>query len=138
MWGDGSGTGTGGTFALPEGPLRMWKGKWDPMVYHFSSNWKELSTLKLSLEQMWHEDPASLQGVTVFYFTDNSGVYWISAAGSSSSPTLHDLIESIRLWEIELDCHLLGARMIPSTKSSSLFRPFAPSGLPSGSITHGT
>ena len=33
---------------------------------------------------------------------------------------------------------VLGARMIPSTKSSSLFRPFAPSGLPSGSITHGT
>ena len=37
-WGDGSGIGTGGTFEIPNGPLKMWKGKWNRMVYQFSSN----------------------------------------------------------------------------------------------------
>ena len=106
MWGDGSGTGTGGTFELPEGPLRMWKGKWSPAVFHFSSNWKELSTLKLSLLQIRDEDPDAVQGTTVFYFTDNSTTYWISSSGSSASPALHRLIEEIRLLELELTCTL--------------------------------
>jgi hypothetical protein len=57
MWGDGSGTGTGGTFTVPDGPLRMWKGKWSPVVYRFSSNWKELMTLKLSLLHIKTERP---------------------------------------------------------------------------------
>lgn len=39
MWGNGSGTGTGGTFVIPDGHLRMWKGKWMPiLVYKLSSN----------------------------------------------------------------------------------------------------
>jgi hypothetical protein len=29
----------------------MWKEKWVPVVYDFLSNWKELATLKLSLER---------------------------------------------------------------------------------------
>jgi hypothetical protein len=66
MWGDGSGTGTGGTFEFPGGPLRMWKGKWTPAVFHFSSNWKELSTLKLSLLQTRDEDITAVHGTTVF------------------------------------------------------------------------
>jgi hypothetical protein len=77
MWGDGSGTGTGGTFVVPKGPLRMWKGKWTPCVYKFSSNRKELMTLKLSLLHIENENPESVRGTTVFYFTDNSSVYWI-------------------------------------------------------------
>jgi hypothetical protein len=106
MWGDGSGTGTGGTFAVPDGPLRMWKGKWSPVVYKFSSNWKELMTLKLSLLHIKKENANSVRGTTVFYFTDNSTVYWISASGSSPSPELHKLIEEIRALELELGCTL--------------------------------
>jgi hypothetical protein len=106
MWGDGSGTGSGGTFVLSDGPLQMWKGKWVPIVYKFSSNWKELATLKLSLEQIRDAGGASVRGTTVFYFTDNSTTYWICASGSSSSPRLHKLIEEIRLLELELGIHL--------------------------------
>jgi hypothetical protein len=105
-WGDGSGTGTGGTFLVPGGPLKMWKGRWSPCVFKFSSNWKELSTLKLSLLRIKEEDAAAIRGTTVFYFTDNSTSYWIAASGSSPSPGLHKLIEEIRLLELELDCSL--------------------------------
>jgi hypothetical protein len=119
-WGDGSGTGTGGTYELPDAPftgpasgelpegrpLRMWKGKWSPLVYHFSSNWKELQTLNLTLQQLEKDDPRSVRGTTVFYFTDNSTTYWIAASGSSKSPILHALIEEIRTRELRLGCHL--------------------------------
>jgi hypothetical protein len=107
MWGDGSGTGTGGTFDIPDGkPLRMWKGKWHPAVFHFSSNWKELATLKLSLLHIMREGYEDVKGTTIFYFTDNSSVYWIATSGSSPSPGLHALIEEIRLLELDLDCSL--------------------------------
>jgi hypothetical protein len=106
MWGDGSGTGTGGTFQIPAGPLRMWKGRWNPAVFKFSSNWKELSTLKVSLLQIRNEEAQAIRGTTIFYFTDNSTTYWISASGSSPSPGLHKLIEEIRLLELELECSL--------------------------------
>jgi hypothetical protein len=97
MWGDGSGTGTGGTFVLPNGPLQMWKGKWLPVVYKFSSNWKELATLKLSLEHLRDAAEDSIRGTTIFYFTDNSSTYWILLSGSSPSPRLHKLIKEIRM-----------------------------------------
>jgi hypothetical protein len=74
-WGDGSGTGTGGTFTVGKEPLKMWKGKWHPCVHQFSSNWKELETLKLTLERLLDEDPNHVRGTAVFYFTDNSTVY---------------------------------------------------------------
>jgi hypothetical protein len=105
-WGDGSGTGTGGTFMVPGGPLKMWKGRWSPCVFKFSSNWKELSTLKLSLLRILEEDADAVQGTTVFYFTDNSTSYWIAASGSSSIPSLHKLIEEIRMLELKLECSL--------------------------------
>ena len=105
-WGDGSGTGTGGTFLVPDGALKMWKGKWLPVVYIFSSNWKELMTLKLSLLHIKNDNAAAIHGTTVFYFTDNSSVYWIASSGSSPSPELHKLIEEIRALELELDCLL--------------------------------
>jgi hypothetical protein len=106
MWGNGSGTGTGGTFAVPDGPLKMWKGRWSPFVFKFSSNLKELSMLKLSLLWIRDEDAQAIRGTTVFYFTDNSTLYWISASGSFSSLALHKLIEEIRLLKLELDCSL--------------------------------
>jgi hypothetical protein len=66
MWGDGSGTGTGGTFVLPGGPLRMWKGCWSATVFKVSSNWKELSTLKLSLLQIRDDGADAVRDTTVF------------------------------------------------------------------------
>jgi hypothetical protein len=110
-WGDGSGTGTGGTYQLPnrfveERPLKMWKGKWSPIVYKFSSSWKELQTLNLTLQRLEEDDPDAIKGTTVFYFMDNSTTYWISASGSSKNPAPHALIEEIRTREIRLGCLL--------------------------------
>jgi hypothetical protein len=105
-WGDGSGTGTGGTLDLPDQPLKMWLGKWAVVVFKFSSNWKELETLRLTMRQLQHEHPDEVRGTTLFYFTDNSTTYWIAAAGSSGYPKLHALIVDIKLIEQELDCHL--------------------------------
>lgn len=84
----------------------MRKGKWMPCGYRFSSNWKELSTLLLTLQHLRGTAPDSVIGTTVFYFTDNSTTYWISSSGSSSSPELHHLIEAIRTLEFQLQCQL--------------------------------
>ncbi len=107
-FGDGSGTGTGGTFKLPNNvQLQIWKGKWQPSVYHFPSVWKELATLEETLLRLRAaKDKSSVRGTTVFYFTDNSGVYWIATNGSSKSPNLHKLVTRIRRLELELDCYL--------------------------------
>jgi hypothetical protein len=47
-----------------------------------------------------------VRGTTIFYFTDNATTYWIAASGSSRYPKLHELIEEIRLIELELECQL--------------------------------
>jgi hypothetical protein len=48
-WGDGSGTGAGGTMEIINGiepePMLTWMGTWSPSVQSFSSNWRELRTL---------------------------------------------------------------------------------------------
>jgi hypothetical protein len=62
--------------------------------------------LRLTLECLLAEDADSLRGTTVFYFTDNLTVYWISSLGSSKSPKLHRLIESICILELCLGYHL--------------------------------
>jgi hypothetical protein len=105
-FGDGSGTGTGGTLGLPNQPLRMSMAQWSLTVFSFSSNWKELKTLQLTLQQLLETNEAAARGSTIFYFTDNSTTYWITASGSSSSPGLHALIEDIRALELCLQCHL--------------------------------
>ena len=105
-WGDGSGTGTGGTLALPDAPLKMWQGVWTPIIYKFSSNTKELTTLLLTMQQLQNLGKQKVKGCTVFYFTDNSTTYYIAQANSSRSPHLHHLIEQIRLLELDLQCHL--------------------------------
>lgn len=79
MWGDGSGTGTGGTLETPTLQLQMWMGQWRPQVLHYSSNWKELKTLCLALAHLRtiaHTE--SLVGSQLFYFTDNMTTYWIA------------------------------------------------------------
>ena len=107
MYGDGSGTGTGGTISVPGSSPLMWSAVWNAVVYRFTSNIKELSTLLLSLRNLRdYEDLNTIWNSTVFYFTDNSVTYHIAASGSSSKPSFHNLISSIRLIEIELDVHV--------------------------------
>jgi hypothetical protein len=69
-----------------------------------------MSTLRETLLRLREDDPKSVRGITVFYFTDkstdNSTVYWIASSGSSKSPELHKLIEAIRLLKLELGCFL--------------------------------
>ncbi|CAJ1968834.1 unnamed protein product [Cylindrotheca closterium] len=106
-FGDGSGTGTGGTLQLPNCDFEMWRGKWKPAVYIFASVWKELATLKETLLRIKESPQAHLViGTTVFYFTDNSGVYWIATTGSSKRRDLHQLLSEIRLLELDLQCVL--------------------------------
>ena len=105
-WGDGSGTGTGGTLAVPNQPLQMWQGQWTPTVFQFSSNTKELATLLLTMQHLQKESRRAVRGTTIFYFTDNSTTYYVAQAGTSRAPHLHHLIEQIRLIELELECRL--------------------------------
>lgn len=105
-FGDGSGTGTGSSWALPNEPLKMLKGKWSVGVFHFSSNWKELTTLRLTLEALAEEPHEEVVGTTVFYFTDNLVTYWIAESGSSSTERLHAQIEEIKHLESELGIQL--------------------------------
>jgi hypothetical protein len=101
-FGDGSGTGTGGTVVYEEGaPMEMWMGAWSPRVYHFSSNWKELRTLMATIERA-HQAQTGIRGVTFFYFSDNSTTYFVMASGASTSPGLHDMVRRIKLLEIEM------------------------------------
>ena len=116
-FGDGSGSGTGGTLGFDDRGLEMWMGQWSPTVYHFSSNWKELKTLHLTLTHISRHHREKAVGTTLFYFTDNSVTYWIAASGSSRSPGLHYLIEQIKLLELDLGCclqviHVPGTVMI--------------------------
>jgi hypothetical protein len=95
----------------------MWQGQWHPVVFRFSSNWKELATLLLTMQQLKLEPRDAVEGTTVFYFTDNFAVYWIAQSGSTPSPLLHNLIEEIKLLEIQLGCllqvvHVPGVVMI--------------------------
>ena len=108
MFGDGSGTGTGVTISVPEDQPLVWSVVWDVVVYKFTSNFKELHTLLLSLQNLrLYGDLNTIRHSTVFYFTDNTVTYYIAASGSSSTPALYELISSIRILEIELDIHLM-------------------------------
>ena len=55
-WGDGSGTGTGGTINVKDLEVLQWMGAWLPDALPRTSNWKELHTLLLTLIQTAHFD----------------------------------------------------------------------------------
>jgi hypothetical protein len=107
-WGDGSGTGAGGTLEIRDdtSPPSMltWMGTWSPSVQSFSSNWRELRTLYQTLRRQ--KDNPSLRHSTVFYFTDNLVSYYIMSSGSSTSPELHRLVLQIKRLELVMLCHL--------------------------------
>jgi hypothetical protein len=80
-WGDGSGSGSVGTFewvdsgkgALPE--MVAWMGAWNGTVHSFTSNWRELITVVETIkrgEVVFNK----LRGRMVCYFTDNEVTYW--------------------------------------------------------------
>lgn len=110
-WGDGSGTGTGGTLqflgasAESNQPLETWMGVWTPAAVHHDSNWKELRTLVLTLERIVGRQQ-DVCGHTIFYFTDNLVTYYVVNNGSSTSPELHRLIRQVKLLEVKLGCRL--------------------------------
>ncbi len=122
-WGDGSGTGTGGTFnwvsvdtdtRLAE--LETWMGVWNGIVHRFSSNWKELRTLVISLQRLRKSDKP-VSGRVFWYLTDNQVTYDICRSSSSSSIELHKLVREVRLLELEMGIrveviHVPGVLMI--------------------------
>ena len=63
-WGDGSGTGTGGTleFLQDQGAPRIetWMGAWAPHVANYDSNWRELRTLLWTIERMCRKEEEDL------------------------------------------------------------------------------
>jgi hypothetical protein len=117
-FGDGSGSGTGGTVQIlgRDGTcptMEAWMGTWRPQVHSFSSNWKELRTLVHTLEREIG-GTGRLRHSTLFYFTDNLVAYYIASGGSSGSPELQKLIRRLKYLEV-----LLGIRLevvhIPGT-----------------------
>lgn len=109
-WGDGSGTGTGGTLQLmgqhdgPLPPMELWMGAWTAKVHSFSSNWKELRTLLHTLERERGE--RRVEGRTLFYFTDNMTTYYVVQNGGSRQSGLHVLVRQLKMLEVELGCRL--------------------------------
>ena len=123
-WGDGSGTGAGGTFNLvskahvtEETTLNVWKGVWTSAVSSFSSNWKEMRTLLRTLEYEIELKGKRVRGRRLIYFTDNMVTYDVFRKGSSKSLPLWTLLLKIKLLEIKLQCvlqvvHVPGTTMI--------------------------
>jgi hypothetical protein len=109
-FGDGSGSGTGGTVQILGHTgtcpiMEAWMGTWRPRVHSFSSNWKELRTLVHTLERELGGQ-GRLHNATLFYFTDNLVTYYIVSGGSSASPELQHLIRRIKYLELVLGIRL--------------------------------
>jgi hypothetical protein len=120
-FGDGSGSGTGGTIQIldrnGECPtMEAWMGTWRTCVHSFSSNWKELRTLVHTLERELDLGGRLFQA-TLFYFTDNLVSYYIVSSGSSGSPELQKLVWRLKHLELLLSLrlevvHVPGTHMI--------------------------
>jgi hypothetical protein len=46
--------------------LEMWMDTWSPVVHHFSSNWKELKTLVLTLQREVNRATPHCSNATIF------------------------------------------------------------------------
>ena len=111
-WGDGSGTGTGGTsqsfcndFSFP---VTQWKGSWNISVHSFSSNWKELRTILHALQRLTTTSHIKdIQNTLSFIFTDNLVSYWILSSGRSKIPALHQLVLRILHLTSKYGIHLV-------------------------------
>ena len=112
-WGDGSGTGTGGTINFlslnsdhDNTELDIWMGTWDGTVVTASSNWKEMCTLKQTLENEKMRGGERVRNRRLLYCTDNLVTCDIFRKGTSKSTALQKLFLDIKLLELELGCHL--------------------------------
>lgn len=113
-WGDGSGTGSGGTINFISQNnrdsninLNVWMGTWDDTVVSASSNWKEMCTLKQTLENERIRGGNRVRHRKLLYCTDNMVMCDIFRKGNSKSPTLQRLFLEVKLLEVILQCHLL-------------------------------
>ena len=113
-WGDGSGTGTGGTINFltleeRENPITLdiWMGTWNGTVVHSTSNWKEMCTLRQTLQNEAKLGGARVRHRRLIYCTDNSVMCDIFRKGVSKSDTLQRLFLEVKLLELQLECHLL-------------------------------
>jgi hypothetical protein len=110
-FGDGSGTGSGGTVEFvgahgnPTDPSESWMGTWTPLVSGHSSNWRELRTV-VEILRMEPLTTSRFRSRRLFYFTDNSTTYDVVRRGSSTSPGLHRLVRELRHLEIAHHCFL--------------------------------
>jgi hypothetical protein len=120
-WGDGSGTGSGGTVEFqgdncePTTGVESWMGTWSG-PREDTSNWRELRTL---VEVLRREPVHSsrYQGKRLFYFTDNMVTYDVVRRGSSRNPALHGLVRDLKRLELQHGCqvwviHVPGDTMI--------------------------
>ncbi len=114
-FGDASGCGFGASWESDKGiSFRM--GIWSEEVNKDkSSNFRELKNLVETLELMGKND--ELNGVEIFFFTDNSTAERAFYKGSSSSKLLHELVSRLKNLEMYVGCkiylcHVSGKRMI--------------------------
>ena len=112
-WGDGIGTGAGGTynFISPQiistaVTLDTWKDVWSPQVATFSSNRKEMRTLLQTLENEQALKGVRFKGHRLLYFADNMTTYDVFRRASRKSTPLWRLFLRIKLLELELNCFL--------------------------------
>ncbi len=113
-FGDAAGSGFGAVWQSASG-LRYRYGVWGDDMLDSSSNYRELTNLVESLELMSREN--SLDGMEIFFFTDNSTAERAFFKGNSSSEKLHALVTRLR--DLEMNggcvirlCHVSGKRMI--------------------------
>ena len=91
-WGDGSGTGAGGTFNLASPhlvtdvvQLEVWKGIWTLPILSFSSNWKVMRTLLSTLEIEKENGLGRVTNRRLLYLTDNMVTYDVFRRRTSKS-----------------------------------------------------
>ena len=113
-FGDASGAGFGSSW-MDGDSLVFRVGVWNKEGTDTSSNYRELRNCVETLEVMGMS--GKLEGVELFFFTDNSVSESVSYRGNSTSPILFELI--LRLWSLEMKhkcklhlIHVAGTRMI--------------------------
>ena len=117
-FGDASGKGFGAAVQLASGEVFYRTGLWDISISEeMSSNYRELKNLVDSIEHA--HSTGLLDGCQLMMFTDNATAESAFHKGASSSPALHDLVQRLRLIEMEAGAelfvvHVSGKRMIES------------------------
>ena len=113
-WGDGSGTGTGGTINFltiqdqdEHIKLDVWMGTWNGTMVQSTSNWKEMRTLLQTLQNEAIKGGTRVKHRRLIYCTDNMVMCDVFRRGVSKSNTLQKLFLEIKLLELQLECHLL-------------------------------